>query len=113
FLALCLYGEHQPHRSFTHSLAGVAMLGTAVFIMLPQAVWYFVCGMATHIFLDLWNRKKVQLLFPFDAGKICFRLCSADGVVNRVLFWTGFFLLIGESIWAAVALLHHSGWLPF
>lgn len=113
FLALCLYGEHQPHRSFTHSLAGVAMLGTAVFIMLPQAVWYFVCGMATHILLDLFNRKKVQLLFPFDAGKVCFRLCSADGAANQVLFWTGFFLLIGESIWAVVAFLRSSGWLPF
>lgn len=113
FLALCLYGEHQPHRSFTHSLAGVAMLGTAVFIMLPQAVWYFVCGMTTHILLDLFNRKKVQLLFPFDVGKVCFRLCSADGAVNRLLFWTGFFLLIGESIWAVAAFLHRSGWLPF
>lgn len=113
FLALCLYGEHQPHRSFTHSLAGIAMLGTAVFIMLPQAVWYFICGMATHIFLDLFNRKKVQLLFPFDAGKVCFRLCSADGAVNRLLFWTGFFLLIGEGVWAVVAFLHRNGWLPF
>lgn len=82
FLALCLYGEHQPHRSFTHSLAGVAMLGTAVFIMLPQAVWYFACGMATHIFWICSIEKRCSC---------CFRLMS-----ERFAF--GFVLRTGLSI---------------
>ena len=79
FIAICIYGERQPHRTFTHSLAGVATLGLAVFIMLPEAVWYFICGMGTHIVLDLFNCKKIQLFFPFERGKICFYLCKAGG----------------------------------
>ncbi len=100
FLALCLYGERQPHRTFTHSLTGVALMGISVYVMLPQATWYFVCGMLSHIFLDLFNRKKIQLLFPLSTGKCCFRLCSADGVVNHVLFWFGNCLLATEVILA-------------
>lgn len=76
FLALCLYGEHQPHRSFTHSLAGVAMLGTAVFIMLPQAVWYFVCGME-HIFCWICSIEK--------RCSYCFRLTQERFVFGFVL----------------------------
>ena len=110
FIAICIYGERQPHRTFTHSLAGVATLGLAVFIMLPEAVWYFICGMGTHIILELFNCKKIQLLFPFERGKICFYLCKAGGKVNQSLFWVGLVLWILEILWMAAAWVMEHGW---
>ena len=110
FIAICIYGERQPHRTFTHSLAGVATLGLAVFIMLPEAVWYFICGMGTHIVLDLFNCKKIQLLFPFERGKICFYLCKAGGKVNQSLFWVGLVLWILEILWMAATWVMEHGW---
>lgn len=98
FLCICMFGENQPHRSFMHSLCGVAAVSAAVFVMMPQAVSYMACSMLTHIVLDLFNRKKVQLLYPFSFGKVCFRLCSANGKVSRALFWIGLALLVIEIV---------------
>jgi inner membrane protein len=52
------------------------------------AVPYFAIGFATHLLLDLLNRKGEQLLYPLK-NTYCLGVCSSSGVVNDILFAFG------------------------
>ena len=41
FLLICAYGKQQPHRSFMHSFAALALLTACVDIIYPDASAYF------------------------------------------------------------------------
>ncbi|CZQ86244.1 Hypothetical protein Tpal_747 [Trichococcus palustris] len=97
FLGICIFGKEQPHRSFLHSLLGVALLSMAVYILSPTLVLYFAVAMASHIMIDTLNQKKVKLFYPLPGG-IRFGLCSADGIVNSVLFKVGSLAVFVEII---------------
>lgn len=97
FLGICIFGKNSSHRTFTHSILGLVLLSLSVYIMLPVAVFPFAVAMASHIVLDLFNKKKVNLWYPSHHG-IAFYLCSAGGIVNKVIFYTTFimdFAIIG------------------
>ena len=88
FLLLCAYGKQQPHRSFMHSFAALALLTACVDIIYPDASAYFAVGFLSHLVLDVLNRKPEKLLWPWTKG-FCLGLCSARGVVNRALLGVG------------------------
>lgn len=85
FIAVCTYGKKQPHRSFMHSLLACAILSGILYLIFPSFVPYFAISMLSHIFIDLFNKKGVKLLYPLNYG-ISFDLCIADGIVNKILF---------------------------
>lgn len=87
-LLLCVCGFFSEHRSFTHSIAGMTLFTVAVHLLVPGHALGFLAGFASHLVLDLLNRKPLRLLFPFRKG-YTLRLCSADGMVNSVLMWLG------------------------
>ena len=68
FLLICAYGKQQPHRSFMHSFAALALL--------------------SHLVLDFFNRKPEKLFWPWKKG-FCLGFCSARGLVNRALLGCG------------------------
>lgn len=112
FLALCVFGTTQPHRSFMHSLPGLALLTACVhYGMQPLAAPFFV-AMASHIFLDLFNKKPVRLLYPLRRG-LAFRLCSASGVVNRTIFVWGTVAAVLGLVLALVRCFRMTEWLPW
>ncbi len=84
FLLICSFGMHKPHRTFMHSITAMIILDATVFIILPSAVIPFSIAMLTHIILDLFNRKKVQLFYPVKF-KFAFKLCPAQGKVNNFI----------------------------
>lgn len=84
FLAICAYGKESPHRTFMHSFLGVFLIGVATYIIYPDAVIYMVISMLSHIFIDLFNKRRVLLFYPYKKGK-CFYLCKADGKVNNIV----------------------------
>lgn len=93
FLGLCVFGATQPHRSFMHSLAGLALLTFCVWRGAEPLAGTFFVAMASHILLDLLNRKGVRLLYP--AGwSWSLDLCSADGAADRVLCGVGSLLMV-------------------
>ena len=57
FLLICAYGKQQPHRSFMHSFAALALLTACVDIIYPDASAYFAVGFLSHLVLDFFNRK--------------------------------------------------------
>lgn len=95
FIGTCVFGMEQPHRSFMHSILALVILEIALTIMMPSANLYFAIGFISHLAIDLLNRKKVMLLYPMKKGW-CFKLCHANGIVNRVLLYLGAFAAVGE-----------------
>ncbi len=45
-------------------------------------------GYFSHIVLDLFNKKKVQLFYPFKSG-FCFGICYANKTMNKGLMYLG------------------------
>lgn len=86
FLVICIFGEHQPHRSFMHSFAGTAALCACLYVIIPSGTIYALISMLSHIAADLLNKKKVRLFYPLRSGSFCLNLCSADGAANMLIF---------------------------
>ena len=86
FLLLLIAGSRTEHRTFTHSLLGMALFCGAVRFACRPAAVPFLIGYASHLAADLLNLRGVQLLFPvrwFPSLK----LCRSDGRANQILFW--------------------------
>lgn len=84
---LCWFGKNQPHRTFMHSILGVALITVSSYFIFTEIWIYMLIGMASHIVLDLLNKKKIPLLYPLKKPKFAIGLCHADGVLNTVLFY--------------------------
>lgn len=84
-LGIYVYGMTTAHRSFMHSITVLIASTICVFITLPSLAPYYAIGYASHLFIDLFNHKKEQLLWPSDKGDLCFDLCDADGIANYVI----------------------------
>ena len=99
FIALCAIGAFSGHRTFCHSLLGLALFSAAVWAVCPALAAPFAVGFASHLALDLLNKQKLQLFFPLKAGSFCFSLCHADGAANTVLMVVGTVAAVGLLAW--------------
>lgn len=89
FILLYFVGVCSSHRTFTHSLTALALYTVAVyFICAPLAVGFFAAYLS-HIALDIMNRRKVQIFYPFDFG-VCFKWCYANKTADKVFMKIGF-----------------------
>ena len=88
FALLYFIGFTQPHRGFTHSFLALLLYSIAVGFIYEPLVEPFALGYASHLAIDLLNKRGIKLLFPFKFG-ICLGLCYADGVANKVLTIAG------------------------
>lgn len=86
FLVICAFGKEQPHRSFMHSFLALAMLSICVYIIFPDMTPYFMVGFMSHMFIDVFNRKREKFFWPVGKG-FCLHWCSANGIVNKILFY--------------------------
>ena len=91
FIGICAYGKGTHHRSFMHSFVAFILLTACVGFAVPMAAPYFGAGFLSHIFIDMFNKRKEQLFWPSKKG-VCFKLCSSHGKVNKILFYSGTFL---------------------
>lgn len=89
FIGIALYAETRPHREFTHSIFILSCTTACVYFFMPGSVWvWYSAGYLSHLLVDCLNTKGESLLWPLP-GKFCLKLCKADGVTNRVLFYAG------------------------
>ncbi len=86
FILICVFGRGTPHRSFMHSFLGLVMLTFSAYTILPAAALPFAAAMASHMALDLFNRKRVKLFYPYRKG-VAFSVCRSDGAANRAVFY--------------------------
>ena len=92
FLGICIYGINTPHRSFMHSFLAIALITIATYIILPEGAVYMIISMMSHIILDMFNKKKVQILYPINKG-ISLNVCKANGIANSMIFKASSILL--------------------
>ena len=88
FICICAYGKGTPHRTFMHSILALILLTTCVGIAVPIAAPYFCMGFLSHIIMDIFNKRRVKILWPYKKG-VCLKLCSSQGKVNKILFYSG------------------------
>lgn len=88
FILLCVFGMRQPHRSFMHSLLALFLLSSCVGIIFPEVTPYFTIGYASHLIIDLLNRKREKIFWPMKKG-YSFNLCSSKGYVNKIMMIAG------------------------
>lgn len=86
FSVIIMFAKMTTHRSFSHSIMGVLAFYIPVTFIFGEMSLYFLVGIISHIVIDLFNKKKVQLFYPLKKG-FCFKLCYADGFVNKALFF--------------------------
>ena len=91
FIGICAYGKGTPHRTFMHSFLVFVLLTACVGFAVPMAAPYFGIGFLSHIFIDMFNKRRIQIFYPSKKG-VCFKLCSSHGKVNKILFYAGTFL---------------------
>lgn len=88
FVGICAFGKEQPHRSFMHSFLALMLFSLAISLIWKKAVCYFVVGFLSHLVIDIFNKKKVRLLYPLKGG-ISLGLFRAYGLVNGIFFLVG------------------------
>lgn len=88
FVALTFVGGHTEHRSFTHSLAAMALFCFSVWLTCEPLLPYFAIGYASHLVLDVTNKQGIRLFWPLDAS-VSLGLCRAKGMANKVTLAIG------------------------
>lgn len=88
FVILYRFGCAQPHRGFTHSLLALVLYSIPVIFIDASLTPYFMLGFASHLAIDLLNKREIQILFPIRKG-ICFKLCYANKTGNKILMYAG------------------------
>lgn len=83
------------HRGFSHSLLALVLFSGGLLVILPALAFAFAVGFASHVLLDLLNKRPIQLLYPSRRGRFCLRLCYASGTTNTALMWVGTVGVVG------------------
>ena len=91
---LFFFGVKSPHRGFTHSILAIVLFGFSAYLIIGNYATWFIVSYASHILLDLLNKKKVQLLFPTHLGDVCLKVCSADGMTNKIIGLLGTIIIL-------------------
>ena len=85
-LFICCFGITTSHRTFMHSIIGIISLSITVFIIFPEAALPFALSMLSHVFLDLFNTKRIQIFYPLRKPRIALKFCKSNGLVSKILF---------------------------
>ena len=111
FAALFVAGAASPHRTITHSLLCCALWGLSVCLVHPQLGAAFSIGLATHLALDLFNKRGEQLLFPLKR-RFCLGRCPSNGRADQVLGAVGLTATVVLAGWFGVGALAGSSNIP-
>jgi len=87
----------QPHRGFSHSLLAMILFSAAIAFIYRPLLPFFLLGYASHIAIDLLNKKGVKVFFPANFI-ICLRICTANGMANIILQVVGFLVAMAFLI---------------
>ena len=82
---------------FMHSFLALILLSFALGLIWEKAVIYFAVGFLSHLATDIFNKKKVRLLYPMKGG-VSLGLFHAYGLANDIFFAIGSIVAIIEVI---------------
>ena len=84
FLGLCFYGAHTNHRTFTHSILAGTLFTISLWCFCKPIAIPFGIGFTSHLFIDYFNQRKVQYLWPLPQ-KFGLNRFPSDGKLNEAL----------------------------
>lgn len=87
-IALYVFGVTRVHRGFTHSILSLIIYSIPITLIYEPILKYFMIGYFSHLLIDLFNKRGIQLFFPLKF-KLCLDLCYADGLGNKLLMVLG------------------------
>ncbi len=85
FIGLSVFGFTTKHRTFTHSLLGMALFCVAIYFFCKPMWIPFAIGYASHLVADFFNKLGLQLFYPLK-WRPCLKVCRSDKRANKVLF---------------------------
>ena len=89
FVGIGIYARSRPHREFTHSIFILYCTTACVYCFMWSYVWpWYLAGYLSHLVIDILNTKGESILWSLPP-KFSLRLCKADGITNKVLFFAG------------------------
>lgn len=83
-----LFGIFQNHRGCMHSLIALLLFSVCMTLISPAVGLAGMAGYASHLALDLTNRRGLCLLWPMRR-RFCLRLFYADKKANAACMWLG------------------------
>ena len=97
FVITCVFASGSGHRGFSHSFLAMALETVCLWLVFPAAALPFAIAFASHILLDMMNKRSVRLFYPAKKG-ICFGWFYADKLANRAVALCG-------AIWLTAAVI--------
>ena len=97
FALTCAFASVSSHRGFSHSLVALALEAFSLWLMFPTAAIPFVIAFASHLILDMTNKRPVRIFYPAKKG-ISFGWFYADRLANKVCAAIGSVWLILEVL---------------
>ena len=97
FMLICAFAGAASHRGFAHSLSALALETLCLWLAFPAAALPFAIAFASHLILDLMNKRPVRLFYPSKKG-VCLRWFYADRLADRLFASAG-------CVWLAVLLI--------
>lgn len=100
FIGAILVGAVTEHRSVTHSVVALLAFSWMFSVMIGDnqelTFWFFI-SYASHLVLDVLNRRGEMLLWPFSRKRFCLRLSRSESMLGTLIFRAA-------SVWYAVVL---------
>ena len=97
FAVICVFASGSGHRGFSHSLLAMALETVCLWFIFPAVAVPFATAFASHVLLDMTNKRSVRLFYPAKKG-ICFGWFYADKLANKVITACGAVWLIAAII---------------
>ena len=97
FALTCAFASVSSHRGFSHSFAALILEAFSLWLVFPAAAVPFVIAFASHLILDMTNKRPVRVFYPLKKG-ISFGWFYADRLANKVCAAIGSVWLIAEAL---------------
>lgn len=93
FILFAAIGMLTRHRSFMHSLPAMILFTACIWFMQRAMAPYFAIAYASHLLLDLTNRRGMRLFFP-SRKLVSMKLFASNGWMDRILLMAGVIALV-------------------
>ena len=100
FIVVIFMGAMTSHRSMTHSIVALFAFSWLFYVMIGEnrtiTLWFFI-AYASHLVLDVLNKRGEMLLWPFTSERFCLKLSKSESKLGDLIFRAA-------SIWYIAAL---------
>lgn len=95
-IGFSIFGDTQPHRGFTHSVLALLIASFSAYLIFKNLALAFCIGYASHLLIDLFNKKGERLLWPLPY-RWRLNLCKANGLAALCTRMASYLVCIGYA----------------